>query len=111
MSETELKVWNWPDWVPALISRDIESFYEYHRHYEGWLESMIRNNAPALGAYGQWPALGKPYPTPCREGRFVFAWNNIGRVVHSDGTFSYVSFDRDSLAAIAPKGQEKEIEG
>ena len=52
---------------------------------------MHQQGAPAFGSvvtlgdgFGQNP--------PKTTGRFVHAWNNIGRLVRDDGTFAYTSF-------------------
>ena len=82
----------WPEWVPEAIQNEINRSYTYHHgHFSGWVESTTRNTAPEFGSVVSLPKLANN--EPCAPGRFVFAWNNIERVVHKDGTFDYVSFE------------------
>lgn len=83
---------HWPEWVPETIQKEILRSYTYHHgHFSGWIESATRNAAPEFGSTVSLPKLASN--ALCAPGRFVFAWNNIGRVVHEDGTFDYVSFE------------------
>jgi hypothetical protein len=85
--------WTWPDWVPAGIREQVEAFWaeEYGRGPQAWLRDMAVQGAPPIGDV---VTLGNgfgPSPPPV-TGRYVHAWNNIGRVVLGDGTFAYTSF-------------------
>lgn len=83
--------WNWPDWVPAKVRAEIESFYVHHGGPEGWRARARQEGAPKLGRI---VTLGNgfgPCPQPV-TGRFVFAWNNIARLVLDDGSYRYTSF-------------------
>lgn len=85
----------WPEWVPLDVRASIESFWssESGRSPREWLENAIHNGAPEMGSVVEGPnGFGPNAPTT--TGRFVFCWNNICRLVHDDGTFSYSSFDR-----------------
>lgn len=81
----------WPEWVPQEVRGQIEDFWRYHNYDQGWLASAAENQAPEMGSIVSLPKLSSD--ELCQPGRFVFAWNNIGRVAHPDGTFDYVSFD------------------
>lgn len=91
--------WSWPTWVPTRIREELESFWSYHGNYEGWRKSSETNHAPAFGKMVTAISLG-----PGRRqvtGRFIFAWNNICRIVHDDGTYDYASFHyRDRVKRI-----------
>lgn len=85
--------WTWPEWVPAGIRGPVEEFWleRWGRGPHSWMRDMHEQDAPAFGAtvtlddgFGRNPAK--------TTGRFVHAWNNIGRIVHDDRTFSYTSF-------------------
>jgi hypothetical protein len=72
-----------------------------HRSPQDWQKDAREQGAPAHGAVVTLPTLigvrgenGKAVYNYV-EGRYVHAWNNIGRLVHEDGTFSYVSFHGD----------------
>jgi hypothetical protein len=87
----EIEQWEWPDWVPPKVREQVESFYVHHGGHAGWLRSAERNGAPALGSVVTLGDGFGPRPQPV-TGRFVFAWNNIARLVMDDGTFRYTSF-------------------
>ena len=86
--------WNWPDWVPAEVRMQIEETYSQARHYSrtDWELNAKRNNMPEFGQRVIMRSLGKDAPCVC--GRYVHAWNNIGRVITDDGTVEYVSNPR-----------------
>ena len=83
----------WPDWVPAEVQKSIEDFWSesQRRSPQEWLKNSIDNGAPAFGAVVSLPQL-HGNPSPLATGRFVHAWNNIGRLVLEDGSAAYVSF-------------------
>lgn len=93
----------WPDWVPAKTQAEIERFWEARagRDPSAWQRNSHHNKAPHLGEVVTLPAmkLGKE---DLRTGRFVFCWNNIGRLIHDDGTVSYVSFGPDWATRYTP---------
>jgi hypothetical protein len=83
--------WDWPEWVPAKVREQIEEFYVYHGGPAGWLRAAERNGAPEFGSV---VTLGDGFGSKPKAatGRFVFAWNNIARLVMADGSFRYTSF-------------------
>lgn len=83
---------SWPDWIPLEVRRPIEDFWseKWGRGPHKWAECAEERCAPPLGTVVERPELsGKSRAS----GRYVHAWNNIGRVVLEDGTFRYVSID------------------
>jgi hypothetical protein len=93
-AETE---WAWPDWVPAKAREQIEKFYIHHGGAAGWRASARSNGAPALDQRWTTPASMHPLGWPVQTGRFVFAWNNIGRLALDDGTMGYTAFTDNSV--------------
>ncbi|MGW4488407.1 DUF5131 family protein [Amycolatopsis sp. NPDC004368] len=85
--------WTWPGWVPDGIRRPVEEFWmeRWGRGPHTWMRDMHEQGAPAFGATVTLDDGFGPNPSKT-SGRFVHAWNNIGRIVHDDGTFSYTSF-------------------
>jgi protein gp37 len=85
--------WEWPDWVPAKVREAIEGFWgpKSYRKPADWFRNMHQQGAPAFGSV---VTLGDGFGKnpPMRTGRFVHAWNNIGRLVLDDGSFLYTSF-------------------
>lgn len=87
---------DWPDWVPSALRSEIEQFWSFHGGPEGWLACQDGNGSgvpwlrrPAFGARGQYRVVGPGNTTVV--GRYVHAWNNIGRVVTDDGRVEVVS--------------------
>lgn len=81
----------WPDWIPVEVRKQIEQFWsdDFGRGPDEWLRDMVVQKAPKLGLRCRLPkAIGDVWV----EGRFVHAWNNIGRMIHDDGTYSVVVF-------------------
>lgn len=81
----------WPAWVPQKVRQEIADFWgpKCGRRPRDYADSIVRNPAPT-------PALGERVRlrlTHSRwvEGRYVHAWNNIGRVVCDDGSVAVVS--------------------
>lgn len=81
----------WPAWVPQKVRGEIESFWraEYGRGPDSWMAGAIANGQPPMGSQGSFRTIRSGEPTV--EGRFVPAWNNIGRVVGDDGQTHVVS--------------------
>lgn len=81
----------WPDWVPQEVRAQIVSFWgtaSFGRGPKDYEEQHRTNyaNAPEFGAAVEllWDGRGKARPDV--QGRYVHAWNNIGRMVAADGT-------------------------
>ena len=104
------EVWNWPDWVPAKVRESIESFYVYHGGHAGWLRSAERNGAPEFGSMVTLRDGFKRNAEPA-TGRFVFAWNNIARLVRVDGSFAYTAFYPDEVARVTPPTDTRNADG
>lgn len=81
----------WPDWVPAEIRTSVERFYGGRGDGpRQWSRYARENSAPPFGAEVELPRLTGGGERA--SGRFVFAWNNVGRLVTPDGKVAYVSF-------------------
>ncbi len=90
----------WPEWVPSAIRSQVEQFWGcWGRNPRQWAEDAEHRGAPAFGSVVTLPLLGQPWPTPA-SGRFVHCWNNIGRIVHEDGSWDYVSFGHGDLSRL-----------
>ena len=85
--------WSWPDWVPTPVREAIEDFWgpRAARTPQEWIRDMHQQGAPAFGST-VWLPDGFGSNAPLIKGRFVHAWNNIGRLIREDGTFAYTSF-------------------
>jgi len=85
--------WTWPDWVPEKIRAEVERFWseKYGRSPRDWVRDTHQQGAPA---YGSTVTLADGFgpDAPPVTGRYVHAWNNIGRVVRDDGTYAYTFF-------------------
>lgn len=91
--ETDAKTWAefaWPDWVPRDLRQSIEKFWSWHGGPQPWAKDAVIQGAPVFGSRVRLPELCDSENQV--EGRFVHAWNNIGRVVRDDGSVAYVSF-------------------
>jgi hypothetical protein len=83
----------WPTWVPAEVRHEVQEFWAEKdgRGPWAWLANTDHeyNHAPAFGETVTLPRLTE------REegvtGRYVHAWNNIGRLVLEDGSVVCVS--------------------
>lgn len=87
--------YTWPDWVPEGVRTPIEEFWSesWGRGPRTWIRSGQEQGAPEFGAVVTMRnGFGKD--DPMATGRFVHAWNNIGRLVFDDGTFGYTSFHK-----------------
>lgn len=88
--------WTWPEWVPVEVRQAIEGFWgaDQGRSPRDWMQDMHQQGAPAFGsALLMDDGFGR---NPRRiVGRYVHAWNNIGRLVLADDpnrSFAYTSF-------------------
>ncbi|MBT2477603.1 phage Gp37/Gp68 family protein [Streptomyces sp. ISL-94] len=85
--------WTWPEWVPAIVREHIERFWgaDQGRSPRDWMRDMHQQQAPAFGAR---VTMDDGFGADPKQttGRYVHAWNNIGRLVRDDGTFAYTSF-------------------
>lgn len=82
---------DWPKWVPEETRNQVMSFWSnaYGRDPNDWMRGALENGQPPLGTFGTYKLLdAKQSPI---EGRFVPAWNNIGRVVTDSGEVRCVS--------------------
>lgn len=95
------KTWDefeWPDWVPQIVIKEIEGFWSHEcgRGPEQWVKdaeyAMQHYYAPPFGARGVY-CRTLPSSLPV-YGRYIHAWNNIGRVVDNDGNVYLVSSGR-----------------
>ena len=95
--------YSWPDWVPAKVRKQVEDFWSgsWGRGPHSWARDMREQGSPALGAIVTLPN-GFGEDAPDITGRYVHAWNNVGRLVLDDGTFAYTSFSRSAVAEPAP---------
>ena len=90
MIVVEAAIWTWPDWVPDKVRQDIEGFWKWHRGAEGYA-AFCANDPKAGNAYNHQPPLGAwvlardfGEDSGTCYGRWVPAWNNIGRVIQGD---------------------------
>jgi len=83
-------VFPWPDWVPWDLRQSIQSFWfpEWGRGPRQWLESARENRMPR---FGQQVRMCQLTTDELITGRFVHAWNNIGRVVTDKGEVVCIS--------------------
>lgn len=96
----------WPEWVPAKVRLEIESFWSwetYKRTPREWAASAVQNEGGielgSLVGVDNVTYIGGKEVRPFndyrayRTGRFVHAWGNMCRVVYDDGTFDYASYN------------------
>lgn len=88
--------WTWPDWVPQTVREHVEDFWGVDQGHSpaDWIHNMHEQGAPAFGAT---LAMDDGFGRDPRQivGRYVHAWNNIGRLVldnDPDREFAYTSF-------------------
>lgn len=82
-------MWNWPDWVPDDVRKQIENVWSGRRTVDDWKRNAELNAMPEFGQRVRMLSVGE-HGKRVVEGRFVHAWNNIGRVIADDGTIEYV---------------------
>lgn len=89
----------WPDWVPAKQRESIEGFWSEAngRGPVDWLRNHRIQRVPATGARvtcsvdrSGWATINK-MTTAGVSGRYLHAWNNIGRIITDDGQTIYAS--------------------
>lgn len=73
----------WPDWVPEAIRKQIADFWGcFGRKPKDYFACCRDNDAPDFGSEGE-------FRITCDDkrvrGRYIHAWNNMGRVVLPDG--------------------------
>ncbi|MFG2412330.1 DUF5131 family protein [Streptomyces goshikiensis] len=85
--------WTWPEWIPASVREAVEGFWgaDQYRTPRDWMRNMHEQQAPAFGARVTTDDGFGPDPKQV-TGRYVHAWNNIGRLIRDDGTVAYTSF-------------------
>jgi hypothetical protein len=88
------RTWNnfrWPAWVPVDVRRQVAYFYSeaFGLGPADWLAQAVKNRTPLFGAKVRMRDLRGGVV----EGRFVYAWNNVGRVVADNGRTAYVAID------------------
>lgn len=82
---------NWPEWVPQSVRDEIARFWgePSSRTPREYAQQHVTNyaDAPPFGSRVFVTPRQAPYRTGLApyEGRYVHAWNNIGRVVMDDG--------------------------
>lgn len=81
----------WPTWVPPEVRHQVADFWgpKCGRKPKDYAESILRypDEIPAFGERVRLRVSGSRWV----EGRYVHAWNNIGRVVRDDGSVGVVS--------------------
>lgn len=89
----------WPKWVPPAVCEQIESFWSasYNRCPADWEKSASSAYNGGLGRLENIPYFGEHVTLPgwspgeMVTGRWVHAWNNIGRVITADGAYHCLS--------------------
>lgn len=78
----------WPEWVPQEVRQQVEEFWQepWGRGPGVWMENTRINGAPPFGMQ-----VGQLRDGKEDRGRYVHAWNNIGRLVREDGSVAYAS--------------------
>lgn len=86
--------WNtyvWPSWVPSDVRDQIQKFWnpDWGRGPDTWMRGAIENGQPPIGTDGEYRlCTAKEHRV---AGRFIPAWNNIGRVLDRAGNIHTVS--------------------
>lgn len=96
----------WPEWIPHSVRTAIEKFWSpsFARGPAQWLRSAVGNGAPPLGTVVTLPNGFHAHAT-LTTGRYVHAWNNIGRIVRDDGTVACTFLPPRNPNAAAQLGQ------
>lgn len=88
----------WPGWVSSRVLLELRRFWtDGHRSIKNYWENAKSNRAPAFGAImgmtaRQWLCAADS-PEAVVRGRFVHAWNNMGRLISDRGEY-VVAFGR-----------------
>lgn len=93
----------WPEWVPAPVRQQLAEFWSElwgrgPRGYQASIRTAPYEDIPNFGARGRFHRVASR--DQWVEGRYIHAWNNIGRVVLDDGTYECVSVG--SLPSLLP---------
>jgi hypothetical protein len=90
----------WPAWVPADVRLPVEGFWseDNGRGPRAWADDAVAQGSYPFGVVVTAHDGLAPSRTALATGRWVHAWNNIGRLVLEDGSWTYSSF---SLADVA----------
>ena len=101
-------MFDWPAWVPEAVRLQVEEFWDDStgRDPQQWIADSVAQGAPPFGLTVTLRSLGAWDPPLWETGRYVHLCNNIGRLVHDDGTWAYVSFHpTDSWEGHDPQSQ------
>ncbi len=81
----------WPAWVPPELRAEIATFWSeaWHRGPKAYAAQFATNYARRVG-FGE-RVSGRDLGKKPIAGRYVHAWNNIGRVVRDDGSYGCVA--------------------
>ena len=80
----------WPEWVPEGVRDQIIQFWsEFGRGPRQWAENAAEPHTHPFGATLRTIKTQGGYPAPGLVGRWVHAWNNMGRLVLPDGSWVY----------------------
>lgn len=78
----------WPDWVPGDVRKQVHDFWScFGRTPRDYFQNYEQNLAPDFGVEGRFRGSVGEWV----EGRYVHAWNNMGRVILPDGSVRVVS--------------------
>lgn len=115
VSKNTFGEYQFEEWVPLGVQEQIRNFWgQMGRNYYEWLENGCHDVSqtcshgpgpngfknPPLGAHvmylvKDWDSMHKlgeeNYLYKRIEGRYIHAWNNMGRLVHPDGSHTVVS--------------------
>ncbi len=91
----------WPDWVPFEVRSEIEGFWaeSVGRGPKEWIQNMLEREAPPTGEVLTLPSLVEHERV---TGRFIHAWNNIGRIITADGAIRCVCHAEGDLLSMKP---------
>ena len=93
------------EWIPESVREIIRSFWGcFGRTYEDWLDEPLAQGVSDHCYYKLYQGFRMPNTGDFVEfilrdgdkfkivaGRYVFAWNNIGRLIDADGNVHFVS--------------------
>lgn len=86
--------YQFPSWVCVEVAQQIMNFWgQMGRDHKDWLDNAeIEKGLPKLGE--EVICFSRAYRSDDYEkieGKFIHAWNNMGRIVKPDNTYSCVS--------------------